>query len=280
MLIIKEISAMQHLVHQHRKQNRSIGFTPTMGALHNGHAALIQKSKAENDISVCSIFVNPIQFNNSEDLKKYPRPEQRDIEFLSNLQVDVLFLPSVQEMYPNAATLSFHFGALETIFEGAFRPGHFSGVALVVSKLFHIIQADVAYFGQKDFQQFLIVSELVNQTCMPIKLCCVPTVRESAGLAMSSRNQQLDALGKKKALFLYQSLTAAHDLLKKGKDMNEIRTLIFQQSKEAHIDVEYLELASQKNLKPLTKLEATIPSVLLIAATVEGVRLIDNVVVA
>jgi pantoate--beta-alanine ligase len=191
MRVIHTIAELKELLQQHRQEGKTIGFVPTMGALHKGHITLVERCVAENDICVVSIFVNPTQFNNHEDLRLYPRTPEEDYELLRSTGTDVVFAPSVEEIYPGPDIRIFDFGLLDKVMEGAFRPGHFNGVAQVVSKLFAFVEPHKAYFGEKDFQQLAIVREMVKQQELPVEIVGVPTVREQNGLAMSSRNQRL-----------------------------------------------------------------------------------------
>src|ERR1043165_7630788 len=187
MEIFKEIQSLKAFLSQ-KRNSVSIGLVPTMGALHAGHLSLIEASKRENQLTVCSIFVNPAQFNNAKDLEKYPRTLERDLGMLEKAGCDVVFAPDAKMMYEAEPMIKFDFGDLDKILEGEFRPGHFSGVALVVSKFFHIIKPTVAYFGQKDFQQFKVIEKLVKELKFDLQLKPMPIFRESDGLAMSSRN--------------------------------------------------------------------------------------------
>src|SRR5688500_4628457 len=193
MEIFKQIAPLQAYLKHLKLSGKSVGLVPTMGALHAGHISLINASKAENDVTVGSIFVNPIQFNNQNDLLKYPRTLNKDIELLEEAGCNVLFSPENTEMYPERSTVTLDFGPLDKIMEGEFRPGHFSGVALVVSKLFNIVKPDHAYFGQKDWQQFAIIQKLTEELNFDVSLRSIATLRESDGLALSSRNLRLDS---------------------------------------------------------------------------------------
>jgi len=199
MEVIKTIMALRSKLAKHRLKGNKIGLVPTMGALHNGHLALVNASKNQCEITVVSIFVNPAQFNNAEDLEKYPNTIEKDTALLKAAGCNFLFLPSVKEIYPNTHDLSISFGALENNLEGRFRPGHFQGVGLVVSKLFNICQPDYAFFGQKDLQQFFVINKLIDQLSFPIDLKMVETSREENGLAMSSRNLRLSERDKSEA---------------------------------------------------------------------------------
>lgn len=252
-----------------------IGLVPTMGALHAGHLSLIRASKAENQLTICSIFVNPTQFNNAKDLEKYPRDLDRDLNLLEDAGCDIVFAPERIEMYQNTSSIKFDFGQLDKILEGKFRPGHFSGVALVVSKLFHIIQPTIAYFGQKDFQQFMIIEKLVDELKFDIQLKRMPVFREQDGLAMSSRNMRLNKLERQKAIVLYESLNAAKNLLAQGEPLLRAKELVKHKWESmADVKLDYFELADSENLNLLEAV--TGKSVLLIAGFVGEVRLIDN----
>src|SRR6478609_5433994 len=253
----------------------SIGLVPTMGALHAGHLSLIKASKDENKLTICSIFVNPTQFNNPSDLEKYPRTLNSDLQLLEQTGCDIVFAPDRIEMYQNASNLKFDFGQLDKILEGEFRPGHFSGVALVVSKLFHIVQPTIAYFGQKDFQQFKIIEKLIEELKFDIHLKRMPVFREADGLAMSSRNMRLTETERKKAIVLYESLIASKKLLTQGKSILHAKEFVKQKWESiAGIKLDYFELADSENLNLLETV--TGKSVLLIAGFVGEVRLIDN----
>ncbi len=275
MEIFEEIKALKAFLGARRDKHLSIGLVPTMGALHDGHLELIKSSKAENQVTVCSIYVNPAQFNNPSDLQKYPRTIERDSELLQKAGCDVIFAPSNQEMYSQNSTLLFDFGSLDKVLEGKFRPGHFSGVALVVSKLFNIVQPNRAYFGQKDFQQFKIISKVVEELLFDLKLSSVPIVREQSGLAMSSRNQRLSIEEKTKATIFYQSLIRAKYLLLNGDSIGKVRNEVEKKCQSiTGVRLEYLELADTENLNPTETVSNK--SILLIAGYVGEVRLIDN----
>ena len=277
MEIFKEIEPLKAFLRQQKIATRSLGFVPTMGALHQGHLSLIKASRVENALTICSIYVNPAQFNNLSDLAKYPRTLDQDIERLRKTGCDVLFCPDNSEMYSSESQIKFDFGILDKVMEGRYRPGHFSGVALVVSKLFHIVSPDKAYFGQKDFQQFKIIEKLVEELKFEITLRCMPIEREPDGLAMSSRNVRLSAEQRKKAIIFYDSLKETRELLEKGNSMQNVRQVIknkFENSNEVRL--EYLELADVSNLSPQENVSDKINPILLIAGYVGEVRLIDN----
>jgi pantoate--beta-alanine ligase len=279
MHIFQEIRPLKAFLEQIRRSSESIGFVPTMGALHPGHISLIQASQKQNQKTICSIYVNPTQFNNAQDLAKYPRTLEQDIELLRQQGCDAVFCPTNAEMYAADSILKFDFGYLNTEMEGRYRPGHFSGVALVVSKLFNIVRPDVAYFGQKDYQQFKIIERLVSELKFDIALQCMPIVRERDGLAMSSRNARLNQEDRKKAAQLYQALLFAKELLGNNKPMADVRSQVESQfNSVGGIRLEYLQLANATNLLPLENVQGK--SILLIAAYVGEVRLIDNLLLS
>jgi pantoate--beta-alanine ligase len=275
MEIFSQIGPLRAFLDQKKLVGKSIGFVPTMGALHEGHLALISESHRENEITVCSIYVNPTQFNNPDDLARYPRTIDRDVEMLKSVGCHVLFCPSNEEIYPEKSTIRFDFGPLEHVMEGKFRPGHFSGVATVVSKLLNIVQPTRAYFGQKDFQQFKIVECLVKDLKFNVQLRCVPIQREKDGLAMSSRNMRLNEEQRKNALVFYESIQLAKHRLEEGLSMSLIKKEIkkYCESKP-EVRFEYLELADTSNFVLLESVTSN--AILLIAGYVGEVRLIDN----
>lgn len=278
MEIFHEIKPLKAFLREKNKANARVGFVPTMGALHKGHLSLIETAKRKGCFTVCSIFVNPAQFNNQEDLKKYPRTLEADITLLEKTGCEVLFFPSIEEMYASKSMTAFDFGQLDKTMEGQFRPGHFSGVALVVSKLFHIVEPEHAFFGQKDWQQFTIVRQLVNDLNFNLQLHAVPTLREEDGLAMSSRNQRLTETQRAKATVFYKVLRAAEQNLQAGLTMQEIERISRETiEKDTECKLEYLQLAHRENLTPLSNVEASGTAVLCIAGFVGEVRLIDNI---
>jgi pantoate--beta-alanine ligase len=278
MQIFREIHLLKAFLAEKRLQGNSIGFVPTMGALHEGHLSIVRSSINENSVTVCSIFVNPTQFNNQKDLEKYPRTIETDTKLLEKVGCDALFCPDVETMYSAKNVIQFDFGHLDKVMEGKFRPGHFSGVALIVSKLFHIVEPDIAYFGQKDWQQFAIIRRLTQDLNFNVKLKSIPTVREQNGLAMSSRNMRLTEKQKEKALILYHTLQKAQLLLKKGTPITEVKKNyvepLFQ--KDTEIKLEYFELVDSENLTSLNNVQESGTPILCMAAFVGEVRLIDN----
>lgn len=280
MVIFKEIEPLKAFLDNKRGRDLSIGLVPTMGALHPGHLELVKASKKVNSLAVCSIFVNPTQFNNPSDLEKYPRSLDKDIELLNSVGCDVLFFPDKKEMYQKPSTIKFDFGQLDKVLEGEFRPGHFSGVALVVSKLFNIVNPTRAYFGQKDFQQFKIINRLVEELHFNIELICFPTLREADGLAMSSRNLRLTDDQRKTALIFYKALIFATTEIKKGTDLKFIKEKVSKMCLlENDVRLEYLEFADAENLNLLENVTHANQSILLIAGFVGEIRLIDNMFV-
>lgn len=277
MQIFKEIGPLRAFLVDIRKENKTIGFVATMGALHEGHLELIRNSQNENSITVCSIFVNPSQFNNPADLQKYPRTLERDIQLLENAGCHVLFCPEVETMYDRPGSLKFDFGNLDKVMEGEFRPGHFSGVALVVSKLFNIVEPHIAYFGQKDWQQVAIIQQLTQELKFNLKLKTVPTLREADGLAMSSRNARLSAEQRRKAGIIHQILKDATERLRNHESVEQVKSIVQTGlSRDPEIRLEYFEVADSENLMPIKTVSESPRPILCIAAFVGEVRLIDN----
>jgi pantoate--beta-alanine ligase len=277
MEIFKEISPLKGFLKDVRKAGKTIGLVPTMGALHRGHLSLIGASKASNDITVSTVFVNPTQFNNPNDLLKYPRTLDRDTEMLKEVRCDVLFAPETNELYPKVSTLKLDFGTLDKVMEGEFRPGHFSGVGLVVSKLFNIIQPDNAYFGQKDWQQFAVISKLVEELNFPLKLHSVATLRETDGLALSSRNLRLTSEQRSVASVFYRALILAQKELRNGVGVVAVKAKVKALVEhETGVKLEYFEIADSKNLNVLENVDKANQPILCIAGFVGEVRLIDN----
>ncbi len=262
---------------QQKIAGKSIGFVPTMGALHEGHLALMRRSKKENGLLVVSIFVNPVQFNNADDLKKYPRTPEEDTKKLESVHCDVLFAPDAKEMYPETVTKQYDFGQLDKVMEGAFRPGHFNGVAVVVEKLLDIIRPHRAYFGEKDFQQLAIIKKLVEMEKIPVEIVPCPIVREPDGLAMSSRNRLLSSEERKIAPFIYQTLQEAKR--RRGHICaNLLRQMIiniFESNR--HFKLEYFDIVDDKTLRPVNAWNDKVGTVACVAVWLGSVRLIDNI---
>ena len=279
MKIIRNIKEMAGVAKKHRRRCESIGLVPTMGALHEGHLSLVRQSRRENVFIVVSIFVNPSQFGPKEDLKSYPRPFKND--FVSRLKegVDIIFYPEAKQMYPKGYKTYVEVKELSDLLCGKSRPGHFKGVATIVTKLFNIVQPDTAYFGQKDAQQAVIIKKMVKDLNIPVEIKVMPIVRQKDGLAMSSRNAYLSAQGKKDALVLYQSFNLAKDLIKKGvrdphKIINSMRGLI-QNNKAARI--EYIAIVDSDNLKPIERIKNH--CLIALAVKIGKTRLIDNMII-
>ncbi len=258
---------------------QSIGLVPTMGALHDGHIALIEQARQENDVVVCSIFVNPVQFTNPDDLARYPRTLDADQALLEPAGCDIIFAPTANDMYPEPTALTMNFGELETVMEGAMRPGHFNGVGIVVAKLFNIVQPHRAYFGQKDLQQVAVVRRLIRDLSFPVELIRFPTVREPDGLALSSRNRNLTPTERQLAPALYEALTMAQDRLREGQSVAQAKTAVTSYlTARPAFRLEYIEIANADTLKPVTEVLAPGQTALCIAAHLGHVRLIDNLV--
>lgn len=258
---------------------KSIGFVPTMGALHAGHLSLIEASLKQNQMTIVSIFVNPTQFNNAEDLEKYPRNLQKDIDLIEEISSEiVIFAPSVSDIYgENPKSEEFDFDGIDSVMEGAHRPGHFNGVGTIVKKLFEITSANYAYFGEKDYQQLCIIQKLVEILKLNIKIIPCPTLRESNGLAMSSRNLRLSAEMREKASFIYESLISVRKIFAE-KDAQQAKDFIENwYENNPDFTLEYFSIARQDNLQPVEKKEKDTQYRAFIAAYAEGVRLIDNI---
>lgn len=278
MQVFRDILSLQLSLNKLRLEQKSIGLVPTMGALHNGHAELLKASSKENEVTVCSIFVNPTQFNNQEDLTNYPRTLEADIEFLKKFDCDIVFCPSVDEIYPSSPVLRFNFGTLESSMEGSYRPGHFNGVAIVVSKLFNIVSPDKAYFGQKDLQQYKIIEQLVKDLAFNVELRQVPIKRDEAGLAMSSRNKRLSSESLKTAVNINKSLLEAKDAILNNLGFEEVKIGLINRLSKQGIEVEYLEYVNADTLEVVENNSSNNSVAVCIAATVDGVRLIDNII--
>jgi pantoate--beta-alanine ligase len=279
MKVISGISRMQAWTEKAHREGKRIGFVPTMGCLHEGHLSLMRKSRAENDYSVISIFVNPTQFGPKEDFKKYPRTFSRDKKLAKACGVDVIFRPRAKDMYPDGEVSTVDVGRLGDVLCGASRPGHFRGVATVVLKLFNIVRPHTAYFGQKDAQQAFIVGKMVEHFNLPVRIKALPIVREKGGVAMSSRNSYLTAGQRQDAEILYNSLQAAVGMIKSGdrqprKIVARMRKII-KSKRSARI--EYVKIVDANNLKEVKKIKS--PVLIAVAVFFGRTRLIDNVIV-
>lgn len=274
--ILHTVAEMRQLVRGWRARGESVGVVPTMGALHDGHLSLARRARAECDRVITTIFVNPKQFNNPDDLKKYPRTLDADAALLSAIPVDVVFAPAVDEVYPDGFVTTVSVGGVSEPLEGRMRPGHFDGVATVVTKLFGMTEADRGYFGQKDWQQLQVVLRLVRDLNLPVEVVGCETIREADGLAMSSRNVRLTPQGRARAGTLYAALTAAATDIRAGQsDRMAIREAAEKVRAAGFERVEYIELRDAQTLMPSDDPRA--PRRMLAAAWLDGVRLIDNI---
>jgi pantoate--beta-alanine ligase len=274
--VFRKTNELQAFLASKSAKNRefSVGFVPTMGALHDGHLSLVHNSQIHSDITVVSIFVNPTQFNNPSDLAKYPRREGDDLKLLKDSKCDVVFIPDIPEVYPTGVPdYEMDFGVLNEVMEGKFRPGHFKGVAMVVERLFDMVKPQVAFFGEKDFQQLAVIRKMVALRDLKISIRSLPTVREKNGLAMSSRNQRLSENGKNAAAIIFQTLQMGKNLLAKSNDLPAVKKKMIEHFNSGQLELEYLEISDEITLLPATSKEN---SRAFIAAICEGVRLIDN----
>ncbi|CCZ47366.1 MAG TPA: pantoate--beta-alanine ligase [Mediterranea massiliensis] len=277
MKIVHAIKDLQEALADLRAQGKTVGLVPTMGALHAGHASLVKRSVAENDATVVSVFVNPTQFNDKNDLAKYPRTLEADCRLLEQCGATVVFAPSVEEIYPEPDMRHFSFPPLDTVMEGAYRPGHFNGVCQIVSKLFDLVKPDRAYFGEKDFQQLAIIREMVRQLKFPLQIVGCPIVREADGLALSSRNTRLSAEQRQQALKISQTLFASVDY---AATHTVAQTQQFVEDAIAAapgLRLEYFELVDGNTLQKITDWAGTDYAVGCITVFCGEVRLIDNI---
>ena len=286
MQTLTTVAALTAAIEEAKKSGKTIGLVPTMGALHEGHLSLIHKARQQNDLVVVSVFVNPIQFNNQEDLAKYPRTVEADCEKLAAAGADIAFVPSVEEMYPEPVNTVYHFGPLEQVMEGPRRPGHFSGVAVVVRKLFDLTQPNRAYFGEKDYQQIAIIRNLLEQIKYPIELVPCPIVRADDGLALSSRNMRLSPEARAVAPTIYATLQQAVEM-SEVEDIETVHDFVidtlssFQEinglAENLKFEPEYFEIVDDTTLQPIAQWEDAKGVVGCIAVWLDGVRLIDMV---
>jgi pantoate--beta-alanine ligase len=276
MLVLHKITEIRSVISEEKRKGKTIGFVPTMGALHPGHISLINFSKQQTDITVCSIFVNPTQFNNQADLKHYPRTPDADIKLLEAAGCDILYMPEVSDVYPENDNRKFDFGYLDTILEGATRPGHFNGVGQVVSILLEGVKPDKAFFGSKDYQQVMVVKSLVKQLSLQVEIIPCPILRESDGLAMSSRNTRLSPEERKIAALIPQWMQEAITIIKK-KGIEAAKQFINEKvSKIPEMKLDYYEVCDSETLKPISEITPNEKAVTLIAVFVGNIRLIDN----
>jgi pantoate--beta-alanine ligase len=273
--VFKTKVAVHQFVLSQKALNKSIGLVPTMGALHAGHLSLLEESKKLNAITIATVFVNPTQFNNATDLLKYPRTLESDILKLQNAGCDALFLPDENEMYGENETWDYNIGGIDDDLEGAHRPGHFKGVSQIVYKLFNCIPADRAFFGQKDFQQFMVIKKLVSDFNIPIQLYCCPIVREKDGLALSSRNIHLSEEERKNALVLFKAMRFIQENLKNGNLKSLIDDAASLINETKGVELAYLEVRDRDTLSSITS-NLNKNAIVLVAAIVGNTRLIDN----
>jgi len=277
MQIVKLIAETQSIISEYKANGKRVGLVPTMGALHQGHLSLVAQSKKENDITVVSIFVNPTQFNNPNDLKSYPRILDKDLELLSEYEPDLIFIPEVEEVYPEPDTRIFDFGDIEKVMEGKNRPGHFNGVAQVVSKLFSYISPNNAYFGQKDFQQVAVIKQMTKDLELDINIVSCPIIREVDGLAMSSRNMLLSELERKNASKISETLIKACNLVPDFGVSLLKEWVVTEINSNAYLEVEYFEIVDDTSLQSIEKWDDSDNRIACITVQVGKVRLIDNI---
>lgn len=277
MVIIKKAGQLNRYLNNAVNKPLKKGFVPTMGALHQGHISLIEASKSEMHLTVCSIFVNPTQFNDFSDFEKYPVTIETDIEQLEKAGCDILFLPSVTEIYPNGIDtgIFYQLGELENVFEGKYRPGHFQGVCRAVDRLIQIVSPDTLYLGQKDYQQYMVLSKLIDLKNYEINIRICPTVREKNGLAMSSRNLRLSEQGKEKAAAIFHALEYCRKNFKK-EIPKKLKNHALQLLLENGFTIDYFELTDAHTLEPVLIWDGKQPVIALVAAFLEDTRLIDN----
>jgi pantoate--beta-alanine ligase len=280
MRIIRKISIMQKVADRLREEGKSIGFVPTMGALHQGHLSLMQRARRENDIVVISIFVNPTQFGPGEDYRRYPRPFEKDRRLAQRESVDIIFYPSGSEMYREGYSTYVEVEKLSKVLCGLSRPGHFRGVASAVCKLFNIVKPHIAYFGQKDYQQLKIIKRMVQDLNMEVEIRECPIVREPDGLAMSSRNSYLSSQERKEALSLYRALKRAKQLIKAGNSVpnviSEMEEII---QREPHAKIDYIKIVDPQTLEDVNKIRPGRTVLIALAIWIGKNRLIDNILV-
>jgi len=278
MQVVKHINDLQTILNIKRKEGLLIGFVPTMGALHQGHLSLVEKAGQQTDFVVVSIFVNPTQFNDKGDLDRYPRDLQKDVDFLTPTSCELVFAPDSQEVYPEPDTRQFNFGTLEQVMEGKFRPGHFNGVAQVVSRLFDIVRPDKAFFGQKDFQQLAIINEMVRRMKLQVEIVPCPIVRESDGLAMSSRNMLLNPEQRKNAVHISATLIEAANKTGELTVQELCNWAINRINENEYLNTEYFEIVDEMSLLPVKSWKESCMKVGCIAVHCGKIRLIDNIV--
>ncbi len=278
MILFKKTAELIEYLTIQRKKGLKTGFVPTMGALHNGHISLIDDSKKQNDLTICSIFVNPTQFNDPADFKKYPKTIENDVYLLEKEGCDIIFLPPVEEIYPpGTSTIHYELGVLETVLEGKFRPGHFQGVCQVVHRLLDIVKPDKLYLGQKDYQQCMVIRKLIALTNTPTQPIICATQREASGLAMSSRNMRLSDNERKTATAIYETLQAIQKDIQPG-NLQKLKEKAALTLTAKGFTVDYVEIADATTLELIDNWNGSTPLVTLAAAFLNNVRLIDNII--
>lgn len=276
MKVLKSKKTLIDYVERQREMGKKIGFAPTMGALHQGHLSLYKAAKKENDEVISSIFVNPTQFNNPDDFQKYPKTLEKDLELLEKAGVDAVYVPNVEEMYPDGLnSKKYNFDGLENEMEGKYRPGHFDGVGTIVEELFRQVQPHNAYFGEKDYQQLAIIKKMVEKTKLPVKIHGVPTLREEDGLAMSSRNVRLTETQRKEATIIYETLTKVKEWFK-VISLEEIKQKVTDIFRNSNFELEYFVIANEETLKEANAIDEDKEYRAFIVAYADTVRLIDN----
>ena len=276
--ILKSRQELSDYTFKIKENGQKIGFAPTMGALHEGHLSLYEKARKENDIIISSIFVNPTQFNNPEDLEKYPRTIEKDIELLQQTQnVDAVYIPQIEDIYSNGLERKkYDFEGLENEMEGKFRPGHFDGVGTVVEELFRQVQPNNAYFGEKDFQQLMIIKKLVEKLSLPINIIGIPIYREKNGLAMSSRNMRLTPEQRESAKIIFETLVKVKGLFHQ-QTLDEIHQFVENTFKNSDFELEYFIIANENTLREISEIKSNETYRAFIVVVIDGVRLIDNI---
>ena len=275
MIVVETIKNLKQELEKYNSKN--IGFVPTMGALHSGHISLVERCVKENDVCVVSVFVNPTQFNDKADLERYPRTEEADKKLLEAAGCDIVFMPKVEEMYPEEDTRVFNFGSIETVMEGKYRPGHFNGVAQIVSKLFDAVEPTRSYFGEKDFQQVAIIRDMVRQLNLPVEIIACPIIREESGLARSSRNELLSAEERKKAALISEVLSKSVNF---AKDMSveEVKNWVCEQfTHDSVFKMDYYDIVDGNTLQSVSSWSESDYIVGCIAVYCGKIRLIDNI---
>ena len=276
MKVLKSKKTLIDYVERQREMGKKIGFAPTMGALHQGHLSLYKAAKKENDEVISSIFVNPTQFNNPDDFQKYPKTLEKDLELLEKAGVDAVYVPNVEEMYPDGLnSKKYDFDGLENEMEGKYRPGHFDGVGTIVEELFRQVQPHNAYFGEKDYQQLAIIKKMVEKTKLPVKIHGVPTLREEDGLAMSSRNVRLTETQRKEATIIYETLTKVKEWFK-VISLEEIKQKVTDIFRNSNFELKYFVIADEEMLKEANAIDENKEYRAFIVAYADTVRLIDN----